>query len=118
MNTQYRIGELFRSKGLPVPATIRRVYFLANHWEAERKYLPQVYPGRMIVFRSEGVFGDPKLGWQSLVGGGLKIYPIPGEIRGHRDLMTGQFVRALSPTLKSLLRGPRSASVGVLQPEG
>ena len=112
MNTQYRIGERFRSKGRPVPATIRRVYFLVNHWEAERRYQPKAYPGPMTVFRSEGVFADPKLGWENLVAGGLEIYPVSGEVRGHRDLMTSKFIRELMPRLKSLLRSPR-----VVRPE-
>ncbi|HEY6928731.1 MAG TPA: thioesterase domain-containing protein, partial [Thermoanaerobaculia bacterium] len=108
MNTQYRIGERFRAKGRPVPATIRRVYFLVNHAEAERKYRPRIYSSKMVVFRSEGVFQDPKLGWDRLVSGHLEIQPVAGEIRGHRDLMTGKFIRALTPRLKTLLRDPAS----------
>jgi amino acid adenylation domain-containing protein len=112
-NIQYRIGEWFRSKRRPVPATIRRVYFLRNHWEAENKYRPKVYPGGMVVLRSEGVFHDPKLGWEDLVAGGLEIYPVSGEVRGHRDLMTSKFIRGLMPRLKSLLRSPERRSAGV-----
>ena len=117
MNTQYQIGEWFRSRGLPVPAKIRRIYFLANHWEAESKYRPKVYPGPMTVFRSGGVVDDPKLGWDSLISRGLEIYAVSEQIRSHRDLMTGKFVRALSPRLKSLLRGS-DGSEGVLPREG
>jgi AMP-binding enzyme/thioesterase superfamily protein/phosphopantetheine binding protein len=108
MNAKYRIGEWFRSRGRPVPASIRRVYFLVNHWQAEARYQARVYPGSMVIFLAEGTFADPKLGWEGLVSGGLQVYPLSGENRGHRTLMTAEFVRALSPRLRSLLRGPEA----------
>jgi hypothetical protein len=103
---QYRIGNFYQSRGLPVPAGIRRIYFLWNSAEAEKKYRARVYPGRMTIFETEGRFGDRSLGWGGLVAGGLQIYGIPGEYHHHRDLMTRGFVRVLAPHLKRLLRGP------------
>ncbi|MCA1581696.1 MAG: phosphopantetheine-binding protein, partial [Acidobacteria bacterium] len=104
MNAQYRVGEWFRERGRPVPAPLRRIYFLVNHGEAEAKYRPKVYPGRMVIFETAGLFRDRNLGWKDLVGGGLEIHEISGSHRGHRDLLTGEFVKALSGDLTRLLR--------------
>jgi len=103
-NSQYRIGDFCRSRGLPVPAGIRRIYFYRNNAAAEKKYLAKVYPGRMTIFETEGRFSDQSLGWEGLAAGGLQIFAIPGEFRNHRDLMTGDFVRVVAPLLKKLLR--------------
>ena len=103
IKSQYRLGEWLRERGRPVPAAIRRFYFLWHHEETERKYQPKVYPGRMVIFETAGLFHDRNLGWKDLLGEGLEIHEIAGEHKAHRDLLTGDFVRSLSDELTRLL---------------
>ena len=48
-----------------------------------RAYVPQVYPGRAILFRATqplpGVSRDLQLGWDGMATGGLEIYEVPGN---------------------------------------
>ncbi|MEO8191183.1 MAG: amino acid adenylation domain-containing protein [Acidobacteriota bacterium] len=105
---QYRLGEWFRRRGRPLPGPIRRFYFLWKHEESERRYQPRVYPGDMVIFETAGLFRDRNLGWKNLVGGALEVCEIPGEHREHRDLLSGDFVRALSDELTRLIRSAAS----------
>ncbi|MGB5715119.1 MAG: thioesterase domain-containing protein [Waterburya sp.] len=66
--------------------------------KANRAYVPQVYPGRVILFRAKerppGFCRDPQLGWGDLAAGGMEIYEIPGN---HTSIMK-------SPVLAEKLR--------------
>jgi aspartate racemase len=52
-------------------------------WQADADYVPQVYPGRVDLFRSglerspEGCYIDPQLGWGNLAEKGLEIHEVP-----------------------------------------
>jgi acyl-CoA synthetase (AMP-forming)/AMP-acid ligase II/thioesterase domain-containing protein/acyl carrier protein len=54
----------------------------ANSKDA-KAYVPQVYPGRAILFRASqplpGVYRDLQLGWDGMATGGLEIYEVPGN---------------------------------------
>ncbi len=101
---QYEIGTYYKKRGRPLADRLRLTYFLMNNSRAESMYVPQVYPGRMILFETQGLFDDPQLGWGGLVAGGLEIHQIPGEHRHHRDLMKATFIRTVSEQLKDCLR--------------
>ncbi len=53
-----------------------------------RKYRPQFYPGRVVVFRASNLDKlveswkkiDPQFGWSDLVGRGLETYVVPGDL--------------------------------------
>jgi len=76
--------------------------------QADKYYVPQVYPGRAIVFRaSESLEGwldwcsvDPELGWGKLVAGGLDIYEVPGN---HLNMFNEPNVQVLAEKFKSCL---------------
>jgi FkbH-like protein len=66
--------------GRPLPKDMQR-----NHKAIEQAlghYKPQLYGGRITLFRAEtqptGILPDPTLGWNGLAGGGLEIYEVPG----------------------------------------
>ena len=88
----------------PLPPWIRQDFFLFSNQRAEWAYVPRVYPGRMVIFESQGSFRDVQLGWGELLAEGLEIHEIPGEYRNHRDLMTGDFIREITGRLKQCLR--------------
>ena len=71
------IGDVFRAAGRPLPEILRETYFRTNSIRASKKYTSSPYPGRMVLFESEGLFRDPRLGWDGWIEGGLEIHEIP-----------------------------------------
>lgn len=69
--------------------------------QARNNYVPQVYSGRAILFRSESqsLYTDryPELGWRDLVAGGIEIQDIPGT---HMTLIKEPHVRVLAEKLQ------------------
>jgi aspartate racemase len=78
------------------------------HEQADRDYMPQVYPGRAIVFRATDQPIDwlewrsvgPQLGWDRLVAGGLEIQEVPGH---HFNMFNQPYVQVLAEKLKACL---------------
>jgi thioesterase domain-containing protein len=99
----YRFGRRRAERGRSLPTIVRRSFFLHNHALAEYAYRPRPYPGKMVLFKTKGLFVDPNLGWDELVTGGVDIHEIPGKHRAHRDLMSGEFVIALADRLNKYL---------------
>ena len=64
-----------------VERAIRRVE--TAHLVAIRHYVPDVYPGRLALFRharpSARRHGDPTWGWGALATGGIDVHEIPGN---------------------------------------
>ena len=71
--------------------------------QAGRKYVPQVYPGKVALFRAihkstpEGWSVDPKRGWGKLASGELDVYEVPG---GHTSMFREPHVRVLAEKLR------------------
>jgi thioesterase domain-containing protein/acyl carrier protein len=89
------------------------------HYEALRGYVPQVYPGRVTLFRSRArplfqVHGHD-LGWGELAGGGLEVIVLPGN---HESILKAPLVRTLAERLKVAIRTARAASQQANGPEG
>jgi thioesterase domain-containing protein len=99
--------QCYLALGWPMPDALRNRYFLENNHRAERRYIPQIYPGRLILFRARGLDHDPLLGWGGLAAGGVELHEIPGDHRGQRDLMREPHVRLLAEPLKDCLRRAR-----------
>jgi len=76
--------------------------------QADSYYVPQVYPGRAIIFRAgeplEGWLDwcsvDPQLGWGGLVAEGLEIHEFSGN---HVNMFREPNVRYLAEKLKACL---------------
>jgi len=82
------------------------------HEQADKDYIPQVYSGQAILFRASeqpvewleewlqwwGI--DPKLGWGSLVTGGLEIYEVPGH---HMNMFKEPYIRVIAEKLQTCL---------------
>jgi amino acid adenylation domain-containing protein len=67
-----------------LPPSLRIPYIEAVHRRAARGYVPQVYPGRVVVFTTEGGPRDPRSVWGRLAAGGLEIYAVPGR---HQEIV-------------------------------
>ncbi|MBW4493512.1 MAG: amino acid adenylation domain-containing protein [Oscillatoria princeps RMCB-10] len=72
--------------------------------QAVRNYVPQVYPGRLTLFRAlerpTAEYYDPLLGWGGLAAGGVEIQEVPGH---HVTMMFEPYVRVLAEKLKACL---------------
>jgi len=75
-----------------VPPSLRHFYFLEFASPAIRGYVPQVYPGRVLIFKAETRVDDPQLSWGRFVAGGLDVREVPG---GHRALLNDSLVQEI-----------------------
>lgn len=86
-------------------ASIRRLFpvFWANT-KTLINYKPQVYPGQIILLRSQNSVGnvrrDPTLGWGNLAQEEVEIHEIPGT---HLTILRQPHVQVLAETLKVCL---------------
>ena len=73
-------------------------------YQALREYTPQVYPGRVTLFRArmQPFFSshDPDKGWGRLAAGGLDIRVVPGN---HLGMLQEPHVRVLAKQLRTCL---------------
>jgi thioesterase domain-containing protein len=78
---------------------------LKANYQALRTYVPQVYPGRIILFLSreapERAFYDRRLGWSDLTTEGLEVHVVPGS---HETLFGEPHVRVLAQKLQGCLQ--------------
>jgi len=91
----------------PLPDVLRNSYFLNINSIAEDRYQHQPYPGTMVVFRDQGPYPDPNLGWGRFVQGEIDAYEIPVSVTDHRALMKEPAVRMLAEKIEEYL-GRRS----------
>ncbi|EGK86184.1 amino acid adenylation domain protein [Microcoleus vaginatus FGP-2] len=92
--------------GRPLPKDLQDFTFQQENIQASRNYVPQVYPGQVVLFRSTdqiiGVssYADPLLGWGELAAGGLEFHEVPGT---HLGMLQEPHVQVLAEKLKACL---------------
>lgn len=92
-----------------LPANDKHLEVIEANTIAQNEYICQVYPGKMILLRTEdknrdegvGVKYDPLFGWGDLVTGGLEIHYVPGS---HLSLLKEPHVQVLAEKLKVCLK--------------
>jgi amino acid adenylation domain-containing protein len=89
--------------GRPVPEQHREQFFFELHSAAERAYDPSPYSGELLVFRGEGLYDDPTLGWEGLAAGGIRAYTVPGEHDSNRKAMHEPAVAFVSNWMQEYL---------------
>jgi len=88
------------------PQTLHHLAIEQANKQAARDYILQVYPGQVTLFRAsdrpapEGWEVDPKMGWDSLVAGGLDIQDVPGD---HDSMFREPHVQVLAEKLRRCL---------------
>ena len=69
-----------------------------------KNYVPQIYPGKLVLFRAEGrsaEYGeDLTLGWTGIARDGVEVLQVPG---GHLSIMKQPYVGRLVQRLVSYL---------------
>ena len=84
----------------PIPFSLRSAYILDIYYQARRNYVPQLYPGRAIYFKSEKRSSDHQLNWGRLIAGGLESYEAPGD---HVDMIKQPNAHFWAEKLKACL---------------
>ena len=77
---------------------------------AQRQYSPAPYEGRMVVFRSRGLYYEEDLGWSGLVRGGVDCHEVPGVHTTPRDALREPHVDFIARRLEEASR--RAATPG------
>ncbi|MBW4560439.1 MAG: amino acid adenylation domain-containing protein [Mojavia pulchra JT2-VF2] len=89
--------------------TDQHLEIMENHVQMLNKYTYEVFPGRMLVLRTEdqnrgdGIVGekfDPQYGWGDMVSGGLDVHYIPGS---HLTLLNEPHVQVVAEKLRDRL---------------
>jgi amino acid adenylation domain-containing protein len=87
-----------------IAAARNRQNILKAGSEAARKYKPQVYPGKLTLFRATelggGIEHDPEMGWRRWAGSELQTHLIPGY---HAHIVLEPRVRLLAKELSLAL---------------
>jgi acyl transferase domain-containing protein/thioesterase domain-containing protein/aryl carrier-like protein len=91
--------------GGPVPHALRDRHLTESFGRASRRYRPQLWQGKAILFRAESVpfvfgGGGPYYGWDGFVLGGLKTVMIPGN---HDTFLLGANAKVLMGPLNAAL---------------
>jgi len=98
-----RLYRYYLDRRRPLPDVLRNSYFLNINSIAEDRYQHQPYPGTMVVFRDQGPYPDPNLGWGRFVQGEIDAYEIPVSVTDHRALMQEPAVRMLAEKIEEYL---------------
>ena len=106
-------ADVLRRRGRPLPDRLRETYFRANSARASRRFRPAVYPGGMVIFETRGLFRDPHLGWDGLVGGGFEIHEISTPV-ADSDRYHAVFISALAEPFREILARAHGASASGL----
>ncbi len=104
--------DLYRRFRNPLPHHLR-------YWDVERynlkalfEYVPQIYPGRITLFRAREqppeVYHDPELGWSGKATGGVRIIEMPGS---HETMLAHRlFGERLKITLREAQEKARASN--------
>jgi amino acid adenylation domain-containing protein len=93
---------------LPLPDDIRNYYFLYMNTIAESLYQPKPYSGDILIFRDQGPYRDPNLGWGRFVNGDIESHEVPVSVAHHRALMQEPVVGLLAKKIEDYLAGKSS----------
>ncbi|MBA3767013.1 MAG: hypothetical protein H0W99_08505 [Acidobacteria bacterium] len=100
--------RFYQALGRPLPPALRKSHNVIL--KAYIDYKPQVYPGRVTLFRAKtqllGIYNDPAMGWDGLAAEGVEIHELPGY---HGAMMAEPRVRFLAEKLKDCLAKARAA---------
>ena len=100
------VCRAYLTLGYRIPPSLRSRYILDVYGRAIAGYVPQVHPGRLIVFEADEEC-DPDR-WERLALGGLEIHEIPGD---HTIVLHEPYVRDWGNLLKMQIDRAQSLAV-------
>jgi len=83
--------------GRPLSPNLRAHYIVSIYGRALRAYVPQLYQGRVILFKTQGRYRSGQSGWESLVAEGLEIQELDTD---HDNVFKEPYVQILAEKLK------------------
>jgi amino acid adenylation domain-containing protein len=102
-----RYARIMRQLGRPVSYELRYKIILSDNLKAAAAYRPQVYGGRLALFRATDAIFYPQsyleagLGWRDLVGS-LDIYDVPGD---HMTMVEEPHAAVLAQQMQQAMLG-------------
>ncbi len=120
----YILGRLKTAKRLaiegPPPASQAAEDAIVEHYwtpiraayrESLPRYVPQPYPGRVVLFLGSGTpwgpLFDPRLGWRKVAAGGVDLHVVPGD---HTNALREPHVPVLAEKLGEYIMAVRDAA--------
>jgi thioesterase domain-containing protein len=101
--------QVYLGIGWRLPPALRDFYFVEAGQQAARKYVPQVYPGRVIFFQAANRSLAFQLDWGRLAGDGWEIHEVASS---HLDIVREPHVQVLAKHLvASLYKAQAESSV-------
>ena len=92
--------HLYLITGHRLPPRLRIFYFVRVSGHALQRYIPKIYPGRVIVFPTEAMASDARSEWEKLSGGGVELHVVPGN---HSNVLKEPSVRIWAEHLRNYL---------------
>jgi len=99
--------KLYLKLGCLLPLSLRSPYILKIYQQAIKRYVPEVYPGRLIIFKAAGDSRDPR-SWERLAAGGLEVVDVPGD---HLNVLNEPHVQLWAEELKSCFQSANDNKV-------
>ena len=90
--------KVYWSLGYRLPPSLRIPYLMDVYDKANRAYVPEVYPGRLVIYKDEGS-SDPRT-WKTLAVGEFDIHEVPGD---HLDVLKEPNVKVWGSHLRTYL---------------
>jgi amino acid adenylation domain-containing protein len=101
-STRYVRGIKRRIDAISLPQSIKDVREACA--VAEEQYLPQVYGGRVVLFRASEKalrgLDDPQEGWRNYAAGGIEVHEIDGD---HGNILNEPQVKQLAAEIRARL---------------
>ena len=88
--------------GRLLPVAMRSAYILDIYGKALRSYLPEPYPGRVLLCKSEKVTYSVSMNWLELCRGELRVHELNGRYT-HEQMREEPCVAEWAQQLKSAL---------------
>ena len=74
------VCHVFFKLGYPLPTSLRRFYSFRVVFQAARQYIPQIYPGQIVIFQTDH---SVETYWSKLCTEVVQVYDLPCK---HMDI--------------------------------
>ena len=92
--------------GCPLPPSLRTHYIISIYGRARRAYVPKLYRGRVILFKTQGRYRNGQFSWENLIADGLETQELDTD---HDNVFKEPYVRILAEKLNVCLSEAQSS---------
>ena len=86
--------------GHPLPPSLRTKYVECIYDHAARTYVPEIYRGRVIIFKTQGRYSNGEFAWDKFIADGLEIQELDTD---HDNVFKEPYVQIFAERLKARL---------------